>query len=1002
MIKKILALCVIVALFSASVFAADCLVNAGTSYQVIDGFGASNAWSDCGSCNGSALSAWLVTHADELFTTTGSGIGLTILRARIPPEQNQWGTDAVNVMKAARDRGAKIMATEWTPPAAWKSNGAVDNQNGAYLLTQYYDDYANYLRDYVNYMKNTQQINLYGISPANEPNYQVGYDGCTWSGEQLRDFVKNNLGPTFAAAGITTKIIFGEPYNNSFSIMDPLLNDAAARNYVDIIGTHFYGLSAPLAYPLAATHGKQYWMTENSDFNNYDATMAGMGLTLARWLHSAMATANMNAFIYWWLASDQKNEGLRGINNPMPKRYYVMGNYSKFIRPGYFRIAATASPSTGVTASAYRAADSSRFVIVATNTSGSAVSQRFVLTGIGSGSFTPYITSSTQDLVALTDVAVSGGAFTYTLPAQSVITFLSASGPTPTYTPTVTGTPPTNTPTSTSTPLPASFLFDDFEDLNGKNNLNGDNYKYSGANSNNFATQFLQPGAASTGNYIRITGTVADYGGFGMNFAASGAADLSDYQGIEFYIKGTGTYWMQFTQDSIADYDYHGILVTATGTWTKVTVLFSQIAQKNGTTPVAFTKNALNAVQWASNGNGAYDLQLDEIRLLYTGSTTPTYTNTVLPPTNTHTRTFTPVPPTATHTQTATNTFTHTASSSSTPVPPTNTNTATYTSTATYTTVNTNTHTITNTAVPPTATHTNTAVPPTATNTSTQTYTNTATHTYTVTYTPSETVTTGGPTLTFTHTFTQTYTFTNTATATNTATYTYTTVPSNTATGVPSLPSTSTHTASATAPASTATNTSVNTATQTPVNTATHTPIPPSATSTSSRTFTPVPPTLTFTKTRTNTATAPFTFTHTPTNTFTQTFTNTFTNTYTATTIPSATYTPTPTNTPIPPDAKEQEIKDVFVYPHPYEAKADSLKIKFTLKKRTSEVRLKIYSSAFRLIREVEIGKALYAGTHVGEIKAAQMRQLANGTYYFVIMDSEGTRSKADKIIILK
>ncbi len=94
---------------------ATCTVNANTTYQEIQGFGASNAWSDCASCNGSAVSSWLVTHADELFTNTGTNIGLTILRARIAPDQGSWGSDTVNVIKAARDRGALIMSTAWTP-----------------------------------------------------------------------------------------------------------------------------------------------------------------------------------------------------------------------------------------------------------------------------------------------------------------------------------------------------------------------------------------------------------------------------------------------------------------------------------------------------------------------------------------------------------------------------------------------------------------------------------------------------------------------------------------------------------------------------------------------------------------------------------------------------------------------------------------------------------------------------------------------------------------------
>ncbi len=987
MIKKITGFIVLFAAFFSAVYAADCNIYGLTDKQYIRGFGASSAWSDWG--GNSAGNTWLVSHADEFFTTT-SGIGLTIIRARINPVQSEWGNTAPP-LQAARDRGAtEIFATAWTPPAQWKSNNAVDNQNGGYLLPQYYQNYANYLRDYVIYMRDQKQVNITAISPANEPDYRVSYDGCDWTGEQLRDFVKGYLGPTFQAAGLTTKIIIGESFANNCAYVNPTVLDSVARGFLFAGATHFYG-GGPYDCPNLGTYGKEFWQTEKSNFTAYDGSITH-GLITAEWIHSGFVTGNYNVFLYWWLASDQTNEGLTSVTLGTPKRYYTFGNFSKFVRPGYYRIDATAAPTTNVLVTAYRSGDRSKYVIVAINKNTSATSQKFVLNNIPDGTYNVYVTSSTQNLAQVSNINVTGGSFTYSLPAQSVVSFVSLGGPTPTPTFTVTGTPPTNTPTSTATPLPASILFDDFEDLNYKNNFNGDNYKYNGNNSNNFAMQFLQPGAASTGNYIRITGTVADYGGFGMNFAASGAADLSAYQGIEFYIKGSGTYWLQFTQDSITDYDYHGIVVTATSTWTKVTVLFSQLAQKNGTNPVAFTKNALNAVQWASNGNGAFDLQLDEIRLLYNSSITPTYTNTIPPPTNTATRTFT---------NTYTATYTNTPTFTNTPVPPTSTNTSTYTATATNTATRTFTNTATNTPVPPTSTNTNTSVPATSTHTNTQvpptltntsTNTSTATYTYTITYTPSETVTTGGPTLTFTQTYTNTYT------ATHTATNTYTDIPTSTPTNAPP---TSTHTSTATAIIPTSTNTTVSTSTYTPVNTATFT-----HTSTNTYTNTPVPPTATNTASNTSTRT----YTQTPTNTMTRTptytFTQTYTYTHTETIVPSFTnthtFTATITPTPTPSDAKEQEIKDILLYPHPYDAAKDNLKIMYTITKRAQSVKLLIYSSAFRLIREVEIGRALYAGTHIGEVKASQIRQLANGTYYFVVKDNEGKRSKADKLIVLK
>ncbi|HRU38741.1 MAG TPA: CIA30 family protein, partial [Candidatus Goldiibacteriota bacterium] len=592
-----------------AVDAATCTVNAGTLRQNIRGFGASSAWSDWG--GNSAGNSWLVSNADMFFTTT-SGIGLTMIRARINPVQSQWGSTAPP-LQAARDRGVTdIFATAWTPPAEWKSNGAVDNQNGAYLLPQYYPNYANYLRDYVNYMKNSQNVTISAISPANEPDYQVSYDGCTWSYAQMRDFVKNNLGPTFQAAGLTTQIVVGESFNNDLGFINTSLADATARNYIFAGAVHFYG-GGPYACPDCVTYGKEYWQTEKSNFTNYDNSMTH-GLITAEWLHTGLVNASYNAFFYWWLASDQTNEGLTSVTLGVPKRFYTFGNFSKYIRPGFTRIDATASPATNVLCSAYKNAASTSFVIVAINKNTSATSVTFNLTGIGAGSFTPYITSSSQNLAALAAVAVSGNSFTYSLPAQSVISFV-ASGPAPTAT--FTPNPAwsrTFTPTSTQTP--SSVLLDDMEDGNNTNNWGGNWYKYQGTNSTITPDPFAMTAGGMTGSAAyraQITGTINDYGGMGTNLNASETAvDLSSYTAVEFWVMGNGgTYWFQFTQPSITDGDNFGVTFTAPATWTKVTVPINAAAlsQRGFGAASTFTPGAIIALQWTSNSNGALDIR---------------------------------------------------------------------------------------------------------------------------------------------------------------------------------------------------------------------------------------------------------------------------------------------------------------------------------------------------------------------------------------------------------
>ena len=101
-----------------------------------------------------------------------------------------------------------------------------------------------------------------------------------------------------------------------------------------------------------------------------------------------------------------------------------MGNFSKFVRPGYVRIGTTASPVGGVSISAYKDPSTGKFAIVAINHNGSNVVLNFKLNGFTASSVTPWVTSSSLNLAQQTSITVGGSAFTATLPASSVTTFV--------------------------------------------------------------------------------------------------------------------------------------------------------------------------------------------------------------------------------------------------------------------------------------------------------------------------------------------------------------------------------------------------------------------------------------------------------------------------------------------------------------------------------------------------------------------------------------------------
>jgi glucuronoarabinoxylan endo-1,4-beta-xylanase len=160
-----------------------------------------------------------------------------------------------------------------------------------------------------------------------------------------------------------------------------------------------------------------YWPEQGptSDINN--------GIAVAGWVHSALVVGEASAWLYWWYQTSSDNEGLVLQTGTMTKRCYTIGNYSKFVRPGYVMVDVTGNSNANVLLSAFKGTDGT--VIVAINKSASAVSMPIAITGgTAPASCTPYVTSSSDDLKAGTPVTVTGGTLTASFGATSVTTFV--------------------------------------------------------------------------------------------------------------------------------------------------------------------------------------------------------------------------------------------------------------------------------------------------------------------------------------------------------------------------------------------------------------------------------------------------------------------------------------------------------------------------------------------------------------------------------------------------
>jgi glucuronoarabinoxylan endo-1,4-beta-xylanase len=452
---KTLMLIVVLFFVSSPLRAQSSTIDWTNVHQIIDGFGASDE----------AQEASMTTANQNFFFGTGTGqLGLSILRVGVTNGVQDPGSCLtvstscagayISDMQAVIANGGRVYATPWSPPAAYKTNGSTTCTGGSgsgALATASYANYAAWLANFVKSLQTENGISLYALSVQNEPDFCPAYDGALWTASQFDTFIKTNLGPTFASAGLSTLIFM--PETSEFSLLsgrgNTCLTDSACYNYLQGINFHEYGATANAKGSIGAainpwaSLGKKYWSSEGACGPNYGPTgcerafntdMTTDGLMWAGLIDDRMVKAGVNAFLYWQFIdyggpATSTNDSLMSNTGVVAKRAYVFGQYSEFVRPDYYRIDATHVPQAGVSVSAYQNVSAGKLVIVATNYTGSAVSQNFSITNAPPfSSVTPYITSTSLSLAAQTSVPVSANSFTYTLPAGSVTTFLGTVG----------------------------------------------------------------------------------------------------------------------------------------------------------------------------------------------------------------------------------------------------------------------------------------------------------------------------------------------------------------------------------------------------------------------------------------------------------------------------------------------------------------------------------------------------------------------------------------------
>ncbi len=451
--------------------------DASITYQLIDGFGASDARR-----SEYVKKNWPLEKRNQIadllfsqeFDRNGSplGIGLSLWRFNLSAGTAEQGDDSeIGSMKnpwrrgecflnadgsydwnklegqrwfleAAKERGVeKLLAFPNSPPVHYTANGKGFAPRGVIHLNLkpgHMDDYARYMAEVMEHFNEEGMFFDY-LSPVNEPQWE--WDGHSQEGtpalnEEIYALTRY-LSAELASRNLKTQIVITEAGTIGHAAMDmsklgmpaPGQDDQARfffhpdspfyigdlSNVELTISAHSYHSVWPLDEQVTnrslvnmalkmCNPNLGYWMSEYCILQDNDELGGGNGrdlgmktaLYVARIIHHDIVLSNAKSW-QWWTAISQVDfkdglvyldDGSEGETGKMgghiesllhdgevreSKLLWVLGNYSRFVRPGMLRIkcelSEEQSPENGVLVSAYKNPENGNLVYVLVNLS---------------------------------------------------------------------------------------------------------------------------------------------------------------------------------------------------------------------------------------------------------------------------------------------------------------------------------------------------------------------------------------------------------------------------------------------------------------------------------------------------------------------------------------------------------------------------------------------------------------------------------------------------------
>lgn len=239
-----------------------------------------------------------------------------------------------------------FFCSPWSPPT-WMKQPRAHNFGRVIMEPEYLDAYALYLLKFVKAYA-AEGVHISQVHPQNEPAADQKFPSCLWSGEQLRVFIRDHLGPLFARKAPRTKIWLGTMNTADYAGMFlPVLLDDDARRYVHGIGLQWDG-KAVVRRCRRAWPGLEVMQTENEcgdGRNTWDYAHYVFSLFQHYMANGASAYVYWNAILppggmstWGWRqnAMITVDPATRDVTfNP---EFFVMKHFSHFVQPGAARL----------------------------------------------------------------------------------------------------------------------------------------------------------------------------------------------------------------------------------------------------------------------------------------------------------------------------------------------------------------------------------------------------------------------------------------------------------------------------------------------------------------------------------------------------------------------------------------------------------------------------------------------------------------------------------------